>query len=219
MKNQIIVFIFLLTSVIVKSQIKEQPICTKGKDIIVISGVVLDQENIPLPGVVVALVGSSTGVYTDFDGKFSISAYKNQFLEFSYVGYKTQKIKIEEKKNLLVQLVEQEKLIGCMFSAPISYSTKDNHPYKIYTVKNINFATQQDVYNAIRAKVPNVQITNTQLQETPRITMRGDDNTIVIIDGIRTTVAALHALNPADIETIKVSNNPAAVNYLRTTNN
>ncbi len=218
MKNQIIVFIFLLTSVIVKSQIKEESVCTKGQDSIVISQ---DKR-------------------TAVDIKLYCGAPKKK--DFLYVldgvpilcdsiGSTLSNLDVKNIKNIEVIKEADHAIFNCFGIRKdcILITTKDkieenqlditDLPFKIYDVNTENFNTQQDVYNAIRAKVPNVQITNTQLQETPRITMRGDDNTIVIIDGIRTTVAALHALNPSDIETIKVSNNPAAVNYLRTTNN
>lgn len=84
-----------------------------------------------------------------------------------------------------------------------------------FSVDEENWWNIESVYNTIRAKVPNVSITVTSNpQAVPNIRMRGDDNTIVIIDGIRSDASILNSLNPADIENIKVATGPAATNYL-----
>ena len=44
--------------------------------------------------------------------------------------------------------------------------------------------------------------------------MRGGDSAAVIVDGIRYDASILNALNPRDIESVKVSNNPAAEMYV-----
>lgn len=60
------------------------------------------------------------------------------------------------------------------------------YPFKTYKVCNENWNVPQDVYNDIQAKVPNVSITTSaDFNAIPKISMRGDDNTIVIVDGIR----------------------------------
>ena len=71
------------------------------------------------------------------------------------------------------------------------------------------------MYSSIRANVPNIQITHTNLGQNPSIAMRGDDRAIVIVDGIKYNASILNALNPTDIESVKVSHNPAAEVYFR----
>lgn len=98
----------------------------------------------------------------------------------------------------------------------------DNYPFTVYNVPTKNLNIQEDIYNALRASVPGIQITNTDVtrNQTPQITMRGDSNTIYIIDGVRFFDASiLNTLNPSDIESIKVSPNAAAENFLRFNHN
>jgi len=94
-------------------------------------------------------------------------------------------------------------------------NAEDSYPFKVYALhsENENWNTQNDVYNSIRAKVPGVRISSTYLNETPTITTRGCDDTVVIVDGVRFDVDILKTLNPADIESIAVSNSVAATNY------
>ena len=91
--------------------------------------------------------------------------------------------------------------------------SKENYPFKFYDIKNVNWTIHQDMYNTISANVPGVEIKNTLNTATPEIRMRGDDNTIVIVDGIRYDASILNTLNPSDIESVKVSNNTSAQNY------
>ena len=60
----------------------------------VIKGSVSDGGGEPLPGVSVAVKGTTSGTITDMDGKFSINARNNDVLIFSYVGMNTQDIKV-----------------------------------------------------------------------------------------------------------------------------
>ena len=54
-----------------------------------ISGNVVDQNNVPLPGVSVVVVGTTSGTQTDFDGNYTIRANQGQVLRFSYIGQKS----------------------------------------------------------------------------------------------------------------------------------
>ncbi|WP_435415766.1 carboxypeptidase-like regulatory domain-containing protein [Polaribacter aestuariivivens] len=68
---------------------------------IIVEGVVSDESG-PLPGVSVHLQGTKKGTETNFDGKFKfpVALKKGDILIFSYLGYKTKKITINDKKNL-----------------------------------------------------------------------------------------------------------------------
>jgi hypothetical protein len=95
----------------------------------------------------------------------------------------------------------------------------DNHlPFKFYyfSSKNENWFNMQSFYNTIQAKVPNVTFSRAvDFNAIPNISMRSDDNAIVIVDGIRYDVSVLNTLNPADIESITVAPSAAATTYLR----
>jgi hypothetical protein len=55
-----------------------------------VSGIVLDEDDNPIPGVNVIVEGTANGTTTDFDGNFSISANNGDRLIFSFIGYATQ---------------------------------------------------------------------------------------------------------------------------------
>lgn len=106
------------------------------------------------------------------------------------------------------------KLLCSAIGVPLqSFETK--LPFKVYTVQNTNWILNQDIYNSVNGTVPGVQITQNGLDQIPNIRIRGTDNTIVIVDGVRVDASLLNMLNPADVESVKVANNPAAELFLR----
>ena len=59
-----------------------------------VTGTVIDEQGMPLPGVNVIEEGTSNGAQTDFDGNYSISVEPGDVLVFSYVGFEPQKIMV-----------------------------------------------------------------------------------------------------------------------------
>ena len=66
------------------------------------SGVILDENNNPLPGARVIIKNTLNGVQTDIDGKFSIEANPGDVLKVLYIGYKEVEFKL--KKNLEITI-------------------------------------------------------------------------------------------------------------------
>lgn len=56
------------------------------------TGVVVDENGKPLPGVTVVIKGSMLGVATDAEGRFEIVSPEGKTLVFTYVGRKTQEV-------------------------------------------------------------------------------------------------------------------------------
>lgn len=72
-----------------------------------IRGMVTDaSDGRALPGVNVIIKGTKTGTQTNFDGEYSLVANVGDVLQFSFVGYKVQEIKIEEETVIDVLLKE-----------------------------------------------------------------------------------------------------------------
>ena len=71
-----------------------------------VSGTVSDQTG-PLPGVNVLVAGSSNGVATDFDGKYTINNVSSDAtLIFSSLGYLSQEIQVNGRTSINITLLE-----------------------------------------------------------------------------------------------------------------
>ncbi|WP_299624783.1 alpha-2-macroglobulin family protein [uncultured Tenacibaculum sp.] len=93
-----------------------------------VSGVISDISG-PLPGVNVQVLGSSKGVETDFDGKFSIDVKKGDILVFSFVGMRTREIQVTNFSNIILRLeddavLEEVVVAGVASPAPMKRKTR-----------------------------------------------------------------------------------------------
>jgi len=77
--------------------------------IITITGTVNEEEG-PLPGASVSLKGTSKGVTTDFDGKYTIKALPTDVLVFSYVGYIKEEVTVGSQTTINVTLLSDNQL-------------------------------------------------------------------------------------------------------------
>lgn len=69
-----------------------------------ITGIVTDEQGIPLPGVNIVVRGTNTGVQTDFDGNYSITARQGDVLVFSFVGLETATYTVQNNDTIDVVL-------------------------------------------------------------------------------------------------------------------
>ena len=74
---------------------------------VTVKGTVQDQNGEPVIGATVKVDGAQTGTVTNFDGEFTLSCRNGATLNVSYIGYKSQQIKAETGKNLLVILEDE----------------------------------------------------------------------------------------------------------------
>ena len=76
-----------------------------------VTGVVKDEAGLAVIGGSVYIKGTTTGVITDVDGKFSLSANKGDILVFSYVGFVTQEVPASEEPLNIILREDAEMLI------------------------------------------------------------------------------------------------------------
>ena len=96
-----ILFLFILFPVFVFSQTKT------------ISGIVNDENNLPLVGVNITVQNSNIGALTDFDGNYSITipSDKSKALIFSYLGYTTQEVDVSSSDNIDIMMIPDLELL------------------------------------------------------------------------------------------------------------
>src|SRR5690554_5222500 len=67
---------------------------------IVVRGTVQDEQGDPLPGTTIVIVGSTQGVITDIDGIYAIEVNPTDELLFSFVGYESQTVKVNNQTQI-----------------------------------------------------------------------------------------------------------------------
>jgi len=175
-----------------------------------ITGEVLDENNQPIPSVSVIIKNTRStkatkGVSTDIDGKFELKAKVGDVLEFSFLGYETQKRKVEGKnKNINFKVVLKPQIIEHIdhiligkpkYSTALGiYQEGEVLPYQQQKVsdKNLTQVKQANFVNSLDGRIAglHIQRSATGIGGATKATMRGvrslfgDNNVLYVIDGM-----------------------------------
>ncbi len=124
-----------------------------------VSGTVSDADGSPLPGATVVLQGSSSGVTTDFDGNYSISASAGDVLSFSYVGYQTVELTVGSSMTINVTLSSDSALDEVIVTA-YGTQTKQSVVGSVASIGTeiLEASKATSVTQAIQGSVPGVNI-------------------------------------------------------------
>ena len=76
-----------------------------------ITGQVAGDDGMPIPGAAVLIQGTTTGVITDENGKYSIQAGNFDVLVFSSLGFKDDVQSVNDRKQINVVLVSDTKVL------------------------------------------------------------------------------------------------------------
>jgi TonB-linked SusC/RagA family outer membrane protein len=178
-----------------------------------ISGKVSDSSGAPVPGATVVVKGTTVGVTTDNEGKFSLLLPADaRVLVFSFIGMKTQDISIANKT--LINLVMQEEAIALDEVVAIGYGTIRRKDLT-GSVSSVSGSALKDIpvtsaAQAITGRIAGVQVTKTEGSPDAEIKIRirgggsltQDNSPLYIVDGF--PVSNINDIAPSDIESIDV---------------
>ncbi|MBQ8673228.1 MAG: TonB-dependent receptor [Bacteroides sp.] len=177
-----------------------------------VSGTVTDKSGEPLIGVNVLEKGTTNGCITDIDGKYSLNVARGKTLVFSFIGYTTQEVKVNQN-TLNVTLAEDAKLLDEVVVVGYGSMTRKDVTSSITTVKadDLNKGVYTDPGQMLQGKVPGLTITQNSDPNggVASIQLRGASSLrsnamspYYVIDGVPGMDLALVA--PEDIESIDV---------------
>lgn len=186
-----------------------------------------------LPGVSVALKGTTQVVTTDGNGSFAISAPDKSILSFSYIGYQLQEIQLNKNAGaLLITLQPSENALNEVVVTALGINRqKKSLGYAVQEIKGQDLAEAKEtnLVNALAGKIAGVRVTNSQGDMgSSRIVIRGEtsisgnNQPLFVVDGIpvdnsqlnsagaRDYANAISDINADDIESISVLKGPNA---------
>ena len=179
----------------------------------IIIGKVTDSSGSPLPGVSVAVKGKTIGTITDANGNYNLSNVPSDAtLQFSFVGMKTQEVKVTGKTSINIPM--EEETIGLDEVVAIGYGTqkKTNLTGSVVSVNSKELAQRpvSNITQALQGKLAGVSISQNTGQpgaEGLNINIRGlnsygtSSTPIVLVDGIEGNISDL---DPENIESVSV---------------
>jgi TonB-linked SusC/RagA family outer membrane protein len=183
-----------------------------------VTGRVTDSKNVPMAGVNVMVKGTTTGILTDVDGKYSIPVPANSVLSFTFIGYQPQDIPVGNQAVLDVTLAES--LTGLEEVVVVGYGTvkKRDLTGSVTSVKaqDIVANAPTTVQMALQGKAAGMVITGGNgINSLPTIRIRGNrsvtatNDPLFVIDGVPTT-GGMETINPNDVESIEVLKDASA---------
>ncbi len=186
-----------------------------------VSGRVTDSSGSPLPGVTVVLKGTTHGLVTDADGKYSLSNIPaNTILQFSFVGMKLQEVAVGSQTNINVTMIEET--IGIEEVVAVGYGTMSREKittsitkFDTEVLKNVPFS---NLGTALQGTVSGLRVAQSDGQpgSNPTIVIRGGTSLnnpdgsapLYIVDGV--VRPRLTDLNSDEIESMEILKDAAA---------
>lgn len=149
----------------------------------------------PLPGVTVLVKGTTQGVSTDFDGNYSIEVKENAVLQFSYVGFAAQEVRVGERVKINVVLKEDAQALDEVVVTALGIKReKKSLGYAIQEVKGADLVETREanLANTITGKVAGLQVVRSSNgpASSSKIVLRGnnsltgDNQPLIVVDGI-----------------------------------
>lgn len=184
---------------------------------ILVSGRILDSSGQPVPGASVIEKGTTNGVNTDIDGKFTISVKSGSSLEVSCIGYET--ISVAASENMSVTLKEDTQFLDEVVVVGFGTQKKVNMTGSVAAVdvdKAFGSKPITDVSKGLQGVVPGLSITynSNDLNASPTMKIRGtgsingDNTPLILLDGVE--VPDLSFVNPDNIKSISVLKDAAS---------
>lgn len=161
-----------------------------------ISGTVTDAgENIPIIGVTVLVVGTGTGTVTDAGGSYNISAQKGQVLRFSYTGYASQEVVVDDLTRIDVTMTtETSELNEVVVTALGIKEEKRKLTYSLQEIKGNDLANtgRENFLVSLQGRVAGLNMTPTSGQAGSSVVVQlrgpssidGNNQPLFVIDGL-----------------------------------
>lgn len=186
-----------------------------------ITGKVTDDTGAPLPGVNVLEKGTTNGTTTDAEGIYTLNAADNATLVFSFIGYTSQEIAVDNRTTIDVMLAADIRTLNEVVVVGYGEKKRANLTGAVESVGSEVLESRPitNTMAAIQGVIPGLVIQRASGQpgtEGFNLNIRGFSSAngsnapLVLIDGV---AGSLDLLNPADIESISVLKDASASIY------
>lgn len=202
-----------------------------------VTGTVTDADG-PLPGVSVVVQGTTRGSQTDANGNYTINASTGEVIQFSMVGYTSQRITVGNQARINITLEQDASELGEVVVTALGIERERRSlGYAVQEVRGTTLADAREtnVTNALSGKVAGLQVARSSngAGASAKIVLRGfnsftgDNQPLIVVDGtpINNFTGTesngfwspgydqgngLGDINPEDIESMSVLKGPSA---------
>ncbi|MEP7374350.1 MAG: SusC/RagA family TonB-linked outer membrane protein [Chitinophagaceae bacterium] len=180
-----------------------------------ISGQVQDENNKPVPFASVKIRGSNAGTAADAQGKFKLTAKKGDVLIISAADFASVDVKVGSEPAITASLTRQTSMIDEVVVTAQGIRKKSReigYSYAKITNEEVNVGRSPQLGQALSGKVSGLAVYNINNSVDPQVkivlrgyrSLTGNNEAMVVLDGIQTTTTVLSLLNPNDIESVTI---------------
>jgi TonB-linked SusC/RagA family outer membrane protein len=171
-----------------------------------------------IPGTSVIVEGTNSSTTTDFDGNYKIDVKSDGVLKFSFVGYKTQRISVNNRNS--IDVVLQLETAELKEIVVIGYGTQKKKvstaATSVVSAKDIQSVASADVVNALQGQTSGVNVTSTSGQPGAGMVINirgvgtaGNNSPLYVVDGV-VVDNGIGYLDPSSIERVDILKDAAA---------
>lgn len=187
-----------------------------------ISGVVVDEKGITIPGASIVEKGTKNGTSSDIDGKFTLKLTANaKTLVVSFVGYETIEVSIGTKKEFKITLISSSELLKEVVIVGYGTQKKSSMVSSITTISAKELkGTSSNLTSMLAGKISGMvayQRSGEPGADNSDFFIRGlgtfgsgKQNPLILIDGIESSSTDMARLQPDDIESFSVLKDASA---------
>ena len=204
MKKTILTAILIgITTLVASAQVK-------------VTGVVLDENNQPMPGAAVLLDGeTSHGVITDENGRYNITVPSTEsVLRYEFLGYSPVKMMVGKKTTLNVNLSPDTSFLEEVVVIGFGETKKSDLTGSVSSVhmNNVLQSPTLSADQALQGRIAGADIMSVSGDPTEGTSIRirgsrsieASNEPLIIVDGVMNAVTSLADINSSDIESISV---------------
>lgn len=199
----------------------------KTIQLMTITGKVFDEKGNPIPGATIVIHGTTQGVASDNEGKFSISVRPDDILQVSFIGYKPEIVPIKGKTKINVTLNPTAENIEEVQVVAFGTQKKESVVSAITTVRPMDLkSSNSDLTSSFTGKIAGVigwqtggiPGALTESEMNTKFYIRGitsfqtnaNIDPLILLDGVETSKLDLARLAPEDIESFSVMKDASA---------
>ena len=184
-----------------------------------VTGIVKDNKGVPQIGVAVVISGTRTGVSTDVNGAYEISAPARGTLVFSAIGMIKQEIPVNNRSTIDAILQEDTLLLEELIVVGFGTQKKENLTGAVATVdtKILEARPIADIGRGLQGSTPglSVVIPSGEIGSDPIMKIRGQvgswqggSSPLILMDNVE--IPSIQMINPDDVESISVLKDAAS---------
>jgi TonB-linked SusC/RagA family outer membrane protein len=186
-----------------------------AQDLTVSGRITASEDGSPLPGVNVIVKGTTKGTTSSADGTYQITVGKGTVLQFSFIGFLNQSVTVDTKTKIDVAMksdVSQLQEIVVTAQGIRKNQREIGYAYSNVTTDDVIVGRSPQLAQALSGKVTGLAVYNVNNSVDPAVkvvlrgyrSLTGNNEALVVLDGMQTTSTVLAIINPNDIESVSI---------------